>query len=69
MRQTKKQSMIETVLNVTIGYIVAILSQIVVFPMFDINIEFKDNLLIGGYFTVISIIRGYFIRRLFNKIW
>ena len=67
--QTKKMSLIETVLSVLIGYIVALLSQIVVFPLFDIEVSLIDNLLIGLLFTVISIIRGYYIRRLFNWIY
>ena len=66
--QTKRMSLIETVLSVLIGYIVALLSQIVVFPLFDIEVSLIDNLLIGLLFTVISIIRGYFVRRLFNWI-
>lgn len=66
--QSKKMSLIETVLSVLIGYIVALLSQIVVFPLFDIEVSLTDNLLIGLLFTVISIIRGYYIRRLFNWI-
>ena len=66
--QTKKMSLIETIVGVAIGYIVALLSQIVVFPLFDIEVSLIDNLLIGLLFTVISIIRGYYIRRLFNWI-
>ena len=66
--QTKKMSLIETVLSVLIGYIVALLSQIVTFPLFDIEVSLTDNLLIGLLFTVISIIRGYYVRRLFNWI-
>ena len=66
--KSKKMSLIETVLSVLIGYIVALLSQIVVFPLFDIEVSLIDNLLIGLLFTVISIIRGYYIRRLFNWI-
>ena len=66
--QTKKMSLIETIVSVAIGYIVALLSQIAVFPLFDIEVSLIDNLLIGLLFTVISIIRGYYIRRLFNWI-
>ena len=61
-------SLIETIVSVAIGYIVALLSQVVVFPLFDIEVSLIDNLLIGLLFTVISIIRGYYIRRLFNWI-
>ena len=65
--QTKFQSFIESMVNILIGYGVAIGSQLIVFPMFDIDIGFSNNLLIGLYFTVISLIRSYVIRRYFNK--
>ncbi len=64
--QTKTQSLIESVVNVLIGYTVALLSQLLIFPMFDIHVTFTDNLLIGLWFTVISIMRSYTIRRWFN---
>lgn len=64
--QTKRESLIESVTNVAIGYVVAVLSQIVVFPLFGIVVAFTDNLLIGVYFTAISICRSYCVRRWFN---
>jgi uncharacterized membrane-anchored protein len=66
--QTRLQSLIESFINVAIGYGVALASQIVVFPWFGINIPIADNILIGVIFTVISIVRSYLVRRLFNKI-
>lgn len=65
--QTKKYSFIEAIVNVLIRYSVAITSQLLVFPWFDIRITIGDNLLIGAYFTLISIVRSYVIRRLFTK--
>ena len=65
--QTKTQSFIESTTNILIGYIVAVISQLLVFPLFDIVVPLSDNLLIGAYFTVISLIRSYAIRRYFNK--
>ncbi len=46
----------------------AIVSQIVVFPLFGIHVPLATNFAIGGFFTVISIVRGYFVRRLFNSL-
>lgn len=66
--QSKKMSMIETCCNIAIGYVVAILSQLAIFPLFGINIPIHDNLVIGIWFTIISLIRGYVLRRLFNRI-
>lgn len=65
--QTKKQSLIESVVNILIGYFTAFFSQLLIFPLFDINIPIQDNLLIGLYFTLISLARSYLIRRYFNN--
>lgn len=66
--QTKNMSLIETITSVAIGYIISLVAQMIIFPIFDIKVSFEDNLLIGLFFTVVSIIRGYFMRRLFNWI-
>lgn len=66
--QTRTQSAIESVINVLIGYVVAVISQMVIFPAFGIQVGLIDNLLIGCYFTVVSLVRSYFVRRFFNKI-
>lgn len=66
--QTKKHSLLESLVNISIGYLTALLSQFLIFPLFDINIPIQDNLLIGFYFTLISLIRSYLIRRYFNNL-
>ena len=65
--QTKYQSLIESLINILIGYLTALFSQVLIFPIFDIYVSFQDNLLIGLYFTIISLIRSYLVRRYFNK--
>ena len=42
--QTKKQSMIESIANTVTGYLTALLTQLIVFPLFDIHIAFHTNL-------------------------
>lgn len=66
--QTRRQSFLESCINVAIGYVVALLSQVLVFPMFEIHIPLTSNLAIGAIFTVISIARSYLVRRAFNRI-
>lgn len=66
MSQTKLSSFIESVINILIGYGVALISQIILFPLFDINISIQTNLWIGAWFTLISLVRSYVIRRWFN---
>jgi len=65
--QTRIQSLIESIMNILIGYFIALLSQLLIFPFFNIHISLGDNLLIGFYFTVISLLRSYSLRRFFNK--
>jgi hypothetical protein len=65
--QSKYHSFIESLTNTAIGYVVAILSQLAIFPIFGIYIEFSENLTIAAWFTVISIIRSYILRRAFTK--
>lgn len=44
----------------------ALTSQLLVFPMFDIHVPLSTNLWIGAWFTVISLVRSHVIRRWFN---
>jgi len=64
--QKKSISFLEICLNTFIGYWIAILTQLIVLPWFNISITHSQNLLIGLIFTAISTIRGYFLRRIFN---
>lgn len=66
--QTKLQSFLESALNIAIGYVVAILSQLIIFPWFGIHLPIHENLLMGLFFTIISLVRSYAIRRWFNRI-
>jgi hypothetical protein len=66
MNQTKLESLLESLVNILIGYTVALVSQILVFPLFDIHVPMSANLWISAWFTVISLVRSYVIRRWFN---
>jgi len=66
MQQSRISSLIEALMNIVIGFWVAIVSQLLVFPLFDIHIPLSSNLGIGAWFTLISLIRTYVIRRWFN---
>jgi len=66
MGQTRLSSLIEAGFNIVIGYVVALISQLVIFPAVGIDIPLSTNLVIGAWFTVISLVRSYVIRRWFN---
>lgn len=65
--QSKRHSLIEAVANTFIGYWIAIATQMAVFPLFGIHVSFEQDLAIGLIFLVVSLIRGYLLRRLFNR--
>ena len=66
--QTKVESLIENVLNVFTGLVLSIfVVQPLVFPIFNIITSVTENIAIAIIFTLVSIIRGYVWRRIFNK--
>ena len=64
--QSKTVSIIEAITGTMIGFLVALMVQIVIFPWFDIDTRVIQNMQIAAIFTAVSIVRGYFVRRLFN---
>ena len=68
MRQSPLFSLVEAVANVALGYVLAVLAQLVVFPWFGLPARLGDALAIGGLFTLLSISRSYALRRLFEAL-
>jgi hypothetical protein len=68
MSQSRRMSLFEAMTNVTVGYVLAVATQVVVFPWFGLHASLGDNLGIGAVFTSISLLRGYALRRLFEFI-
>ena len=64
--QSRTHSLIEALVNVAVGYCIAVVAQIIVFPMFGVHISLRQNIEIGIIMTVISIARSYTLRRVFN---
>lgn len=65
--QTKKHSVIESVTQTFIGLGTSILIQVIIYPMMGIPVTFSQNVIITFIFFSVSIIRGYFVRRIFNN--
>ena len=66
--QTKKLSFIESLIQTFIGLSVSFIIQLIIYPVMDIEVSYKQNIIITLVFTIASIIRGYFVRRFFNRI-
>jgi hypothetical protein len=66
MRQSRLMSLAEALANVVVGYGVAVLVQMVIFPVFSLIVSLGENLAIGLVFTAVSIVRSYLVRRAFE---
>ena len=66
MPQSRLMSLVEAVTNVAVGYGVAVVTQLLVFPMFGLATTLGQNLAIGAIFTTVSLARSYVLRRAFE---
>ena len=65
--QSRTHSAIESVTNIMVGYGLALLSQVVIYSALDIPVPIRVQLLIGVWFTAVSLVRTYVVRRCFNR--
>ena len=68
MKQSRLMSLVESIANVIVGYGVAVVTQILIFPIFGLHTTLAQNLQMGLLFTGVSIIRSFLLRRLFETI-
>lgn len=66
--QSRVGSLMEQILNIGSGFFLSLLLwSFVIVPVWELDVSMGDNLTITGVFTVVSVVRGYLWRRLFNK--
>jgi len=68
VKQSRLMSLVEAAANVIVGYVLAIATQIVVFPWFGIETGLAEHMTIGLAFVGVSMARGYLLRRLFEAL-
>ena len=67
--QTRKHSLFESLWGTAIGFIISVaVWQWIVNPVWGFNTGIIDNLAITLLFTVVSVVRSYYVRRFFNAI-
>lgn len=67
MRQSRLGSFVESLLNMVFGYVISLLVQLAVFPLYGIDVPLHQNIEIVAIFTLTSLLRTYVIRRWFNR--
>ena len=66
-RQSRALSAVEATTNVVVGFGLAVLVQLAVFPAVGLSVALADHLRLALVFTAVSLVRGYALRRLFER--
>ena len=53
MKQSRAMSLVESIANGIVGYGVAVATQILIFPVFGLQITLAQNLKMGAVFTIL----------------
>jgi hypothetical protein len=64
--QSRTASAVETAASIGIGFLVSLVLQAVLLPLYGHHITLSQNIQITFVFTVASLLRGYAVRRGFN---
>lgn len=65
--QSRAGSAAEAVVNTAVGYVVAVAGNLVILPAFGLPASLAQNLGVAACFTALSLVRGYVLRRVFNR--
>lgn len=65
--QSRTRSLIESIANTASGFVLSFVIWQTIGPWFGYDVNFHDNLVITGIFTVVSVLRSYVWRRCFTK--
>ena len=72
MKQSRIDSVMESVCNVAVGLGISMLANMIFIPLITGQpLSLASNAVLGVIYTIISLVRSYAIRRLFNgrTIW
>lgn len=72
MSQSRTDSFMEAAVNIAIGLVISTVANHFVLPaVLNVHMTLGQNVVISVIFTVISLVRSYTIRRLFNgrSVW
>jgi membrane associated rhomboid family serine protease len=67
MMQTRRMSLMEASTNVVLGFLLALVTQGIVYPLFGIRTSVETDAALAAIFTGVSLIRSYLIRRAFES--
>jgi len=72
MKQSRAMSLVESVANVIVGYGVAVVTQILIFPVFGLHVTLAQNLKMGIIFSFLCAAphkNDYAERMIMRSLW
>lgn len=68
MKQSRFMSLLESTVNILVGFGISLGAQMLFLPMLGVTISFTQNFVFAVIMTVISIARSYILRRIFEAL-
>lgn len=68
MTQPRRHSALEAATNVAAGYVIGLAAQLTLFPAVGLHASVRQNIALSVGFSVVSLVRGYVLRRWFNAV-
>lgn len=65
--QSRLGSFVEALTNIAIGFAINFVANLIILPVVGLPVTIAQNLEIGFWFTIISVVRTYGVRRYFNS--
>lgn len=65
--QHRAHSFLEACMNTLTGFFVTLFAQEIIYPIVGLHTTGNQNFVLAVFFTLLSIIRSYLWRRLFNR--
>lgn len=68
MKQSKRMSLLESLINIAVGFSISLAAQVYFLPLLGVVIDLRQNLAFALIMTAISIARSFALRRLFEAL-
>lgn len=65
--QSRMMSAVEAVVNVIVGYFIAVATTAIILPLFGYIVSGSRAAGIAAVFTLVSLVRSYVLRRAFER--
>lgn len=65
MTQSRLSSLHESLVSVSIGFVLSLMLQVFLMDAYKLQSTFEKDFAITCWFTVLSLLRTYYVRRLF----